>query len=994
MAEQKLIQLEISRKLKDSMMAAAEKAALNKDSKISSGRAALNALKKSSKVRPLLDFIGDNDDVGIVILEENSEVARIVVSKGKIKQEIVTENGKLVKSELTTADGTPIINEKQEKLVQKSESKIKEPKETWTYVNPTTGTPHTVGINEDGQLVIDFGNEWEVIDDEEDKSIILKSKPEGEKKKLKDLLPKVDKPTPEPKSEVVESKPQLKQENKPQLSSNQIAPEPSATSQEESKEKSSGDEIISLLKIIAKNFISLPWMARDINVARQNFIKLNKIKGIDSTNKADTWWMKESEQEKKLETEQEKYGKKSPEQIKTDEQGKEKKKDSFLKKASNSKFLKGTKLGKALGIADSFGGILKCLVKCFGPKIFMAALAGIGLITVALTSVFEGFMSGWDAWMESGSIWEAFKAAVGGFIEFITFGLIDKEMVSKFYDWQVEWMEKIIVSIGEFFGFGEEFQKGADEVKKFLGIGVKPKKLEAPEKDNAKLQQPKKNEIDGQVTVDKKGNVVEGENKRIDEETRKRAKESVSKPAPTPTKKEKGTIAGKVTGGGETPPPSTAPSKEVTPPAVGGDDKWIMDMIKKHEGVRTRPYKDSLGLWTVGVGHLIGDGKSLPPEWNREFTMAEIDALFAKDFEEHKKAAQKIPGYDKANKATQGALIDLTFNMGASWYKKWPSFIKALVGGNMQQAAEELQNSKWYQQVKGRAADIVALIKSGGSSPTAVADTKPMSDKPPSASGSTAPGGSTGGGTGGGSLGSVASVQSGVDISGFKSEFEGRVAAMAAAFKEKTGKSLLITSGYRSNEKQKELWDKALAANGGNEAVTRKKVAEPMPPLGKGKGSFHIKGLAIDINSKGDAGLNVLAGSRDAPTGWLEKFGLTRPVPGEDWHVQATGLAPTSDNPANPGKPALVADKDGKPMDTNSGKKENIPSASPTAASGGSISSASTDVASGQRQQSKPTTPVVINAPQTTTTVVNKTTNSTKPEKEKDYGNEVMGWAV
>ena len=138
-------------------------------------------------------------------------------------------------------------------------------------------------------------------------------------------------------------------------------------------------------------------------------------------------------------------------------------------------------------------------------------------------------------------------------------------------------------------------------------------------------------------------------------------------------------------------------------------------MIKKHEGVRTKPYKDSLGLWTVGVGHLIGDGKTLPPEWNRELSMAEVDELFYKDYMSHKKAAMKIPGFNLVNAKAQGALIDLTFNMGNTWFKKWPNFVKNLSEGNTVGAAASLEDSNWYKQVKGRAVTIVALIKQGAS---------------------------------------------------------------------------------------------------------------------------------------------------------------------------------------------------------------------------------------------------------------------------------------
>ena len=152
-----------------------------------------------------------------------------------------------------------------------------------------------------------------------------------------------------------------------------------------------------------------------------------------------------------------------------------------------------------------------------------------------------------------------------------------------------------------------------------------------------------------------------------------------------------------------------------TAPSVGPDDKEIMEMIKKHEGVRTKPYKDSLGLWTVGVGHLIGDGKTLPPEWNRELSMAEVDKLFYEDYMSHKKAAMKIPGYNLMNAKAQGALIDLTFNMGNTWFKKWPNFVKNLSEGNTVGAAASLEDSNWYKQVKGRAVTIVSLIRQGAS---------------------------------------------------------------------------------------------------------------------------------------------------------------------------------------------------------------------------------------------------------------------------------------
>ena len=149
------------------------------------------------------------------------------------------------------------------------------------------------------------------------------------------------------------------------------------------------------------------------------------------------------------------------------------------------------------------------------------------------------------------------------------------------------------------------------------------------------------------------------------------------------------------------------------PVSLEPGDKGIMSMIARHEGKKLKPYQDSLGLWTVGVGHLIGDGKTLPADMNRQFSEEEVDAMFAEDYKHHKSAAMKIPGYNNLNESGQAALIDLTFNMGPAWYKKWPNFTKSLEEGDIEGAAKNLEQSKWYSQVGNRAPEIVGLLKKG-----------------------------------------------------------------------------------------------------------------------------------------------------------------------------------------------------------------------------------------------------------------------------------------
>ena len=155
------------------------------------------------------------------------------------------------------------------------------------------------------------------------------------------------------------------------------------------------------------------------------------------------------------------------------------------------------------------------------------------------------------------------------------------------------------------------------------------------------------------------------------------------------------------------------PSSESTSPEKddgGSPDKFAKDMIKVHEGLRLDKYMDSRGFPTIGYGHLIEPGESMP---NR-ISQQKADELFDEDYAHHKAAAKKIPGYDKASAMQKAALIDLTFNMGPAWADGFPAFKKAFAAGNYEQAGNELIDSAYYSQVGRRGPTIVNLIKGKG----------------------------------------------------------------------------------------------------------------------------------------------------------------------------------------------------------------------------------------------------------------------------------------
>jgi hypothetical protein len=69
------------------------------------------------------------------------------------------------------------------------------------------------------------------------------------------------------------------------------------------------DELKAVQQITSKNTLVLPLMARDMNVMRQNIIKLVKLSGGKATNRADAFFMTAKQREEAYES---KFGKKSP----------------------------------------------------------------------------------------------------------------------------------------------------------------------------------------------------------------------------------------------------------------------------------------------------------------------------------------------------------------------------------------------------------------------------------------------------------------------------------------------------------------------------------------------------------------------------------------------------------------------------------------------------------------------------------------------------------
>jgi GH24 family phage-related lysozyme (muramidase) len=88
-----------------------------------------------------------------------------------------------------------------------------------------------------------------------------------------------------------------------------------------------------------------------------------------------------------------------------------------------------------------------------------------------------------------------------------------------------------------------------------------------------------------------------------------------------------------------------------------------LKLIKHFEGFRNKPYRCAAGLFTVGYGHLIGDGLSLPDSWNRTFTVEECNALLASDVRKFERGVGRYINVQLTQNQFD-AIVVFAFNLG------------------------------------------------------------------------------------------------------------------------------------------------------------------------------------------------------------------------------------------------------------------------------------------------------------------------------------------
>ncbi len=143
-----------------------------------------------------------------------------------------------------------------------------------------------------------------------------------------------------------------------------------------------------------------------------------------------------------------------------------------------------------------------------------------------------------------------------------------------------------------------------------------------------------------------------------------------------------------------------------------------MDLSRLHsdlirdEKLVLKAYQDTLGKWTIGVGHLLGS-------WKRVDTITYPEAMAWLDIDiaaAEKLARSLVPGFDGLTDARQRALVNMAFNRGqhmATSTRILPAIIATVQSGDWSKVRTAIEGSEWATQVKTRAIRIADMLVTG-----------------------------------------------------------------------------------------------------------------------------------------------------------------------------------------------------------------------------------------------------------------------------------------
>lgn len=148
------------------------------------------------------------------------------------------------------------------------------------------------------------------------------------------------------------------------------------------------------------------------------------------------------------------------------------------------------------------------------------------------------------------------------------------------------------------------------------------------------------------------------------------------------------------------------------------NNKKLRSDLKRDEGYELKPYQDTEGKWTIGVGHNYEangfDLDILTMICKHGFTTDVAELLLTRDIELAIVDCKKLySNWDSINDDRQASLANMSFNLGLGRLRGFRNMNKAVMSEDWETVSVEALDSRWSGQV-GKRADRIAFDLRGG----------------------------------------------------------------------------------------------------------------------------------------------------------------------------------------------------------------------------------------------------------------------------------------
>jgi lysozyme len=132
----------------------------------------------------------------------------------------------------------------------------------------------------------------------------------------------------------------------------------------------------------------------------------------------------------------------------------------------------------------------------------------------------------------------------------------------------------------------------------------------------------------------------------------------------------------------------------------------LLAELEVDEGLRLKPYRDSVGKLTIGIGRNLDD---------KGISEAAARFLLGEDVLEVEAGLDEaLPWWRQQEEVRQRVLANMAFNMGLAGLLQFTNTLAAVREGRYEDAASGMLTSLWARQVGPRATRLAEMMRTGG----------------------------------------------------------------------------------------------------------------------------------------------------------------------------------------------------------------------------------------------------------------------------------------